>query len=228
MGKELIVKIVKKNRWCLWSSLEKRRLPNLEFLRDECGISEDRVSQAARHRPRFLGQKPEALHALVDRADELGMSRQSRMYLWTLYILQTVSKEKVKAKRNLSMSLGWTQAEFSEAFRKSPSFLCLSVDELRKKMHFYVKEVGFTPPLIAKSPSLFIYSLKKRVIPRFRLVEMLKSIKLWTVKCKFASLLTFSDKKLVEKFVIPYKEEVPEVVKILGGQEGIPLALHSG
>lgn len=160
-SRELLVKIGKKNRWCLWYSLEKRILPNLKFLRDECGISEDRVSQAARHHPEFLGQKPEALHALVDRADELGMPRQSRMYLWTLYILQTVNKEKVKTKSNLLMSLGWSQTEFSEAFRKSPSFLCLSVDELRKKMHFYVKEVGFTPPLIAKSPSLLIYSLKE-------------------------------------------------------------------
>ncbi|KAG6488696.1 hypothetical protein ZIOFF_049945 [Zingiber officinale] len=66
------------------------------------------------------------------------------------------------------------------------------------------------------------------MIPRFRVVEMLKSKRLWTVKCKFTTLLTFSDKKFVEKFVIPYKEEVPEVVKILEGQEGILLALHSG
>ncbi|XP_074583656.1 uncharacterized protein LOC141839737 [Curcuma longa] len=227
-SRELLVKNIKKNRWCLRFSLEKRILPNLKFLREECSISEDRVSRAARLHPGFVGQKPEALHALVDRADDLGMPRKSPMYLWTLYMLQTVSKEKVKAKRNLLISLGWSQTDFSEAFRKSPSFLCLSLDELRKKMHFYVKEVGYTPPLIAKNPSLLLYSLKKRVIPRFRVVEMLKSKSLWAVKCKFTSLLTFTDKKFVENFVIPYKEKVPEVVKILWGQEGIPLALHSG
>ncbi|KAG6488698.1 transcription termination factor MTERF6, chloroplastic/mitochondrial-like [Zingiber officinale] len=227
-SRELLVKIVKKNRWCLRYSLEKRIFPNLKFLREELGISEDRVSQAARLHPGFIGQKPEALHALVDRADDLGMPRQSPMYLWALYILQTVSKENFKAKRDLFMSLGWSQTDFSEALRKSPSFLSLSVDELRKKMHFYVEEVGCTPPLIAKNPSLLGFSLKKRMIPRFRVVEMLKSKRLWTVKCKFTTLLTFSDKKFVEKFVIPYKEKVPEVVKILEGQEEILLALHSG
>ncbi|XP_042411242.1 transcription termination factor MTERF9, chloroplastic-like [Zingiber officinale] len=98
-SRELLVKIVKKNRWCLRYSLEKRIFPNLKFLREELGISEDRVSRAARHHPGFVGQKPESLHVLVDRADEMGIPRLSPLYLWALYILQTVSKEKVEAKR---------------------------------------------------------------------------------------------------------------------------------
>ncbi|CAL9101475.1 unnamed protein product [Musa textilis] len=76
-SRERVLKHFKKKTWFFCNSVEKRIHPNLKFLRDECGIPEERVSMIVKSRPRFISQKPESLRALVVRADELGMPRQS-------------------------------------------------------------------------------------------------------------------------------------------------------
>lgn len=45
-------------------------------------------------------------------------------------------------------------------------------------------------------------------------MEMLKLNGLWTSRYKFHSLVTIQDAKFVEKFVLSYKENVPELLDI--------------
>ncbi|XP_064985940.1 uncharacterized protein LOC103969890 isoform X2 [Musa acuminata AAA Group] len=143
-SRELVLKHLKKTRSFFSSGIEKKLHPNLKFLRDECGIPEERVSLILRSHPQLIFQKPESLRALVARADELGTPRLSRMFVRTLVALH-----------------------------------------------------------------------KKRVIPRFRVTEMLKSKGLLTGQAKFPYILTLSDTKFLEKFVLPHNENVPELLDIL-------------
>ncbi|THU42896.1 hypothetical protein C4D60_Mb00t08820 [Musa balbisiana] len=140
--------------------------PNLKFLTDECGIPEERVSIIVKRSPRFITQKPESLRALVVRADELGVPRQSRMYMWTLDVFHNVSKERFEAKVELMRSFGWSESEFSSAVRKNPTFLGISHDMLRRKVDFFFNVVGYTPSFIADKSNLLLYSLQKRIAPQ--------------------------------------------------------------
>ncbi|CAL9122849.1 unnamed protein product [Musa acuminata var. zebrina] len=214
-SRELVFKHFKNKRWLFSHSSEKRMHPNLKFLTDECGIPEERVSIIVKRNPQFITQKPESLRALVLRADELGMPRQSRMFMWTLDAFHNVSKESFEAKVELMRSFGWSESEFSSVARKAPTFIGMSLDMLRRKMEFFINVVGYTPSFIASQPIFLLYSLQKRVIPRFRVTEMLKLKGLWTGKYKFTSILVFSDTKFMEKFVLPHKENVPELLDIL-------------
>ncbi|CAL9059559.1 unnamed protein product [Musa banksii] len=214
-SRELVLKHLKKSRRFFFSSAEKTLYPNLKFLRDECGIPEERVSVVLRSCPQLISLKPESLRALVVRADELGMPRQSRMFMWTLYVFHNVSKERFEAKVELMRSFGWSESEFSSAVRKNPNFLSMSLDMLRRKVVFFINIVGYTPSFIASQPTILLYSLQKRVIPRFHVTEMLKSKGLWTGQCKFTSIIVFSDTKFMETFVLPHKENVPELLDIL-------------
>ncbi|CAL9059564.1 unnamed protein product [Musa banksii] len=214
-SRELVLNHLKKKGWFFSSSVEKTLHPNLKFLRDECGIPEERVSVVLRSHPQLISRKPESLRALVARADELGMPRQSRMFVRTLDALFMVSKERFEAKVELMRSFGWSESEFSSVVRKVPTFLCVSLDMMRRKMEFFINLVGYTPSFIASQPSILLYSLQKRVIPRFRVTEMLKLKGLWTGKYKFTSILVFTDTKFMEKFVLPHKENVPELLDIL-------------
>ncbi|CAL9771445.1 unnamed protein product [Musa acuminata subsp. burmannicoides] len=214
-SRELVLNHLKKTGWFFSSSVEKTLHPNLKFLRDECGIPEERVSVVLRSHPQLISRKPESLRALVARADELGMPRQSRMFVRTLDALLMVSKERFEAKVELMRSFGWSESEFSSVVRKVPTFLCISLDMMRRKMEFFINVVGYTPSFIASQPSILLYSLQKRVIPRFRVTEMLKLKGLWTGKYKFTSILVFTDTKFMEKFVLPHKENVPELLDIL-------------
>ncbi|CAL9122847.1 unnamed protein product [Musa acuminata var. zebrina] len=214
-SRELVLKHLKKTRWFFFSSVEKTLHPNLKFLRDECGIPEERVSVVLRSHPKLISQKPESLRALVARADELGMPRQSRMFVRTLDALHNVSQERFEAKVELMRSFGWSESEFSSAVRKAPTFLCISLDMLRRKVEFFINVVGYTPSFIASHPNLLLLSLQKTVIPRFRVLEMLNTKGLWTRRGKFLSYVQLSNTKFMEKIVLPYKEKVPELLDIL-------------
>ncbi|XP_064985929.1 transcription termination factor MTERF15, mitochondrial-like [Musa acuminata AAA Group] len=214
-SRELVLKHLKKRSWFFFSSVEKTLHPNLKFLRDECGIPEERVSVVLRSHPQLISQKPESLRALVARADELGMPRQSRMFVRTLEALHMVSKERFEAKVEFMRRFGWSESEFSSAVRKAPTFIGMSLDMLRRKVEFFIYVVGYTPSFIADKSYLLLFSLLKRVIPRFRVTEMLKSKGLLTGQAKFPYILTLSDTKFLEKFVLPHNENVPELLDIL-------------
>ncbi|CAL9101471.1 unnamed protein product [Musa textilis] len=218
-SRELVLKHLKKTGWFFCSSVEKTLLPNLKFLRDECGIPEERVSLVLRSCPQFISKKPESLRSLVARADELGVPRQSRMFVRTLMALQMVSKESFEAKVELMRSFGWSESEFRSAVRKAPNFLLISLDLMRRKVEFFIYVVGYTPSLIADKSDLLLYSLQKRVIPRFRVTEMLKLKGLWTGQAKFSYILKLSNTKFIERFVLPHKENVPELLDILRAGE---------
>ncbi|WOL08662.1 hypothetical protein Cni_G17415 [Canna indica] len=214
-SRDLLIKRLKRPNIFLSYSIEKRVNPNLEFLRDGCGISEERLSLVVRKNPNFIVRKLDSLHALVSRSDELGMDRKSKMFLWTLYCLHGLKKEGFDAKCKLMMRLGWSQSDLSTAVRKAPNIFRISKVELQKKMDFLVNEGGYTPSCVAKQPMLLFFNLEKRVIPRFRLIEALKSKGLWPAKRKLLSILKLPDKKLMEKFVLPFKEKSPELLDIL-------------
>ncbi|URE49652.1 mTERF family protein [Musa troglodytarum] len=134
-SRELVFKHLKKTGWFFFSSVEKTLHPNLKFLRDECGIPEERLSLVLRGRPQLMSQKPESLRALVARVEELGMPRQSRMFIWTLKVFHKVSKERFEAKVELMRSFGWSESEFSSAARKGPTFLAMSLDTSAEEGH---------------------------------------------------------------------------------------------
>ncbi|RWW55156.1 hypothetical protein BHE74_00038221 [Ensete ventricosum] len=214
-SRELVLKHLKKTGWFFASSVEKTMQPNLRFLMDECGIPEERVSLVLRTVPTFIVRKPESLRALVVRADELGIPRHSQMFMTILKYLHLVSKETVEAKVQLLRSFGWSKSEFFSAVKQSPRLLGLSLELLRKKMEFLINEVGCVPSFIAVHSYLLKYNLEKRVIPRFRVLEMLNTKGLWTRRGKFPYFVQLSDKKFMEKIVLPYKEKVPELLDIL-------------
>ncbi|KAG6504789.1 hypothetical protein ZIOFF_037136 [Zingiber officinale] len=212
-SRELLVKRLKQ-KWFFGGSVEKRILPNLKFFMDVCGMSEEKAYQAMRNHPDFLVQKPDSLQILVRRADELGVARQSSMYPHLLITLYGINKEKFEAKHKLFTSLGWSESDFFTAVRKTPTLLNISQPEIRRKIEFFVKKVGYSPSFITQHPLILLYSLDKRVVPRFQALELLKSENLWTGKMSLLSCICLSDKKFIEKFVLPYKEKVPKLVDI--------------
>lgn len=213
-SRELLVKRLKKI-WFISYSVEKRILPNLKFVMYVCGISEEKASHAMRNRPDFLLQKLDSLQTLVRRADELGVPRQSPVYPFLLIVLYGINKEKFEARQKNFSSLGWSESDFFTAVRKAPTLLNISQPYIRRKIEFLVKQVGYTPSFIAEHPVILLYSLEKRLIPRFQVVELLKSENLCTAKGILLSYyIVLSDKKFMEKFVLPYKERVPKLVDI--------------
>ncbi|WOL08671.1 transcription termination factor MTERF6, chloroplastic/mitochondrial-like [Canna indica] len=214
-SREHLLKLIKRKTWVFGNSIENKVLPNLKFLKDECGIPEDRVALVLRMKPDFITQKLDSLRALVVRAEEMGVPRRSRMFMWVLHVLHMVSKEKVEDQFKLLRNFGCLDSELSSAVKKQPSFLGLSREALHRKMNFLVNDVGCTPSYIAQRPKLLMLSFEKRMNPRFCVMEILKSRGLWTAEYQVLHFFSVPNAKFLEKFVLPYKDDVPELLKIL-------------
>ncbi|THU52678.1 hypothetical protein C4D60_Mb10t06460 [Musa balbisiana] len=214
-----IVNAIARNHDILGLNVHRALVPRLEMWESLMGSRELVLKHLKKTRWFFCSSVEKKLHqslrALVVRADELGTPWLSRMFVRTLDVLHKLSKEMFEAKVELMRSFGWSDSEFSSAARKAPTFLGMSLNMMRRKMEFFINVVGYTPSFVASQPIFLLYSLQKRVIPRFRVTEMLKLKGLWTGQYKFTSILVFSDTKFMEKFVLPHKENVPELLDIL-------------
>ncbi|XP_010937026.1 transcription termination factor MTERF8, chloroplastic [Elaeis guineensis] len=212
-SKEHLVKLLKSNLWVINNSIERVIMPNLSLLR-ECGISDQRTAWVLRRTPTFICRSPKKFRALIERVEELGVPRSSGMFLWALWALSRVSEAKFNAKLQVMRSFGLSEVESFAALRKDPRFLTNSEEMLSAKMTFLVKEVGFEPAEVAFRPKLLTFSLEKRLMPRHRIMQMLKASGLPCGKKQFTTVLSPSEKVFREKYVNPHKEKVPGLLEM--------------
>ncbi|XP_026428034.1 uncharacterized protein LOC113323901 [Papaver somniferum] len=71
---------------------------------------------------------------------------------------------------------------------------------------------------IAQSPRVFSRSLKERLIPRCSVIGILVSKGLIKKMISISALSTMVDECFLEKFVMMYEQEVPELMKVFQGQ----------
>lgn len=90
---------------------------------------------------------------------------------------------------------------------------CLSKNELQRKMEFLVKKVEYTASHIARHPIL-LFSLKNRMIPRYRVMENCKSKGLHRGHCKHYTIFSLSENVFMQKIVLIDKEKGPELLDI--------------
>ncbi|KAG6488177.1 transcription termination factor MTERF8, chloroplastic-like [Zingiber officinale] len=189
--------------------------PNLNFLRDECGIPEEQVFLVIKRDPSFMVQNLDAIRALVNRADEIGIPRESRMFLWIVFALRRVSREKFEARVKIMNSFGWSNSDYVAVVKKHPTLIWVSTEALQRKMEFLIKDVGMAPLDIAKHSTFLDLSLEKRLIPRFHVMEILKSEGLWTSQMKVSTLFSLPGPKFLQKYVLPYKDKLPKLLEVL-------------
>ncbi|CAL5037611.1 unnamed protein product [Urochloa decumbens] len=159
---EQLLVIMKNNNRILALNLERVVKPNIALLH-QCGVS---IRQIAQLNSWLLGFSPEHLKELVLRAEELGVPRGSRMFWQAVTAVAQNTKEKVAARLEfLKSTLGCHESEVSTAVSKMPSILGISEERLHRKIQFLIKEVGLEPQYILQRPSLFAYSLEKRLVP---------------------------------------------------------------
>ncbi|KAH7652693.1 mTERF domain-containing protein mitochondrial protein [Dioscorea alata] len=207
---ELMSKSLRGKQCLLSFSLEQRALPNLAFLR-EFGVSDERITLIVQRHPKFLAQKPDELRELAEKVEGMGIRRDSRMFVWALNTLRMVSKTKFDGKLEVLKSLGWAEADFLLAFQKNPIFLTVSETMLKKKIDFLVNEAGCKPSELAQNPTLLMFSLEKRLIPRFHVMQVLKSKRLNNGNYSLLSTMSYSEKMFVKNFLLCRKKDAPEV-----------------
>lgn len=208
-----LVKAFRRNRYLVQYSISDKIVPNIELL-SRYGFSDRDIGTVVMRINGFITRSPEAIKELIERTMELGFTCGSGMFLQGLSVVAMRRGEALEKKMEFFRKLGWSEDEAKSAFRKNPKVLSLRVENIQSKLDFLMGVVGLDPSAIAGTPLLLTYSLEKRLMPRFRVLDMLNSKGLLKKEWKFSTAMALSDEEFGNKFVLPFKDLVPQLVMI--------------
>jgi mTERF domain-containing protein len=89
---------------------------------------------------------------------------------------------------------------------------------MTKTMDFLVNKSGWPSTDIASIPRVINISLEKRIIPRWSVVQILQAKGLVKNNLALATFLLPSERVFLEKFVIRFRDDVPQLLKVYQGK----------
>ncbi|RZC75772.1 hypothetical protein C5167_000237 [Papaver somniferum] len=191
--------------------IEKMKL-NLQVLRDE-GVPQSKIVKFLISHPRSLctGKFKDIIQEIK------GMGFDPHKYAFTsaIHALSAMSKSTWEMKLNVFRKWGWSDSQIQNAFIFHPQCMKHSEKMISAKMDYLVNQMGISSPLIARCPVILNYSLEKRIIPRCSFYQSLVSKGLIEKdKIRISSLLCITEKSFLDKYVIKYQQEAPELLKV--------------
>jgi mTERF domain-containing protein len=103
-------------------------------------------------------------------------------------------------------------------FKRCPNCMLSSEEKITKTMDFLVNKIGWPPKHIATNPAVIKLSLEKRIIPRWSVVQILLAKGLIKNNLALGTFLQPTERKFLEKFVIRFRDDVPELLNVYEGK----------
>ncbi|KAJ7960990.1 Transcription termination factor family protein [Quillaja saponaria] len=187
-------KFISKNSILLTASSEKTLVPNLETLK------------------RFLyGDKN---NKMLIKAVNMGFPLNSRMLV---HSLSSLSREWFERKLELLQSFGFTNDESMQIFRRAPSLLRTSEEKLKFGIEFYLHTARLQKRVFVNRPQDLMYSMEERVVPRYRVSQVIISKKLLKKKPSFDYMFSLTEVKFLENFILRFGDAAEE---LMGAYQG--------
>ncbi|XP_019056147.1 PREDICTED: transcription termination factor MTERF15, mitochondrial-like [Nelumbo nucifera] len=113
---------------------------------------------------------------------------------------------------------GWSEDDITSMIKRQYLCLVLSEKKIERGMGFLTNKMGLEPSFIARHPMLLCFSLEKRMIPWYSVIQVLLSKGLINKDVSVVQALLLSKSRFMNKFVIRYQKEIPELLKIFEGE----------
>ncbi|XP_078172489.1 transcription termination factor MTERF8, chloroplastic-like [Carex rostrata] len=206
---EYLKAVLKTQPDVLESSFEKVIMPNFSFLQEQCGISVRQIVRLIKTCPRLIKVRTEVLKMKAEEAELLGVSRSSGTFVHALIIVYSLRQSTIDAKLNIFRNLGLSHEEVTLMISKAPSLLSKSGKKLVRTMEFLINDAGCSKIDLVRNPSLLMYNLENRLIPRFIVRKLLMSEGLPVSQSALISFMSKKETCFVEKFILPYEHVIP-------------------
>ncbi|KAE8647981.1 hypothetical protein Csa_000499 [Cucumis sativus] len=161
-------------------------------------------------------RKVDRMIQVVKTVKELGIEPKACMFVYALKVRSTMSESTWKKKIDVLKSLGWSENEIFTLFKRQPMSLARSEEALRDVADFCFNTIKLDPGTVISNPRLFMYSVDKRLRPRYKVLELLKLKNLLKNK-KIAPLLVRGESEFVENYVLKHLDEIPKLMDIYRG-----------
>lgn len=93
-----------------------------------------------------------------------------------------------------------------------------SEQKIRDVMDFLTNMVDLKPSDVARCPNLFLTSVERRMIPRCAVLQVLMSKNLVMKDLNLIWLLNSRKQDFEKRFVAPFVEDAPDVIKAYQGK----------
>ncbi|KAH9669714.1 hypothetical protein KPL70_021903 [Citrus sinensis] len=216
---EDLIRVIRRMSWNLVMDTEKSGLlRNIEYVKS-CGIVGSQLSRLLVRQTRLFCFKEPKLRHLVSRLLEMGFSTNSRMFVYGLHALSCLSEETFDRKLELFRSYGFSKEEFMEMFRRAPGILKSSEERLKSGLEFFLKEIEFEKAVLVHIPVCLTLSIENRVIPRYRVFQIVTSRGMLKKGWSFPSFLISSEENFLKKFVLSFGDDAEELLRAYKGHK---------
>ncbi|CAL5395651.1 unnamed protein product [Camellia sinensis] len=179
------------------------------------GVPESKVVFLLTTQPRSFIMKPDEFKKIIYEVKEMGFDPSRKHFVLAVHALTSMSKSTWQRKVEVYGKWGWSEEQTILAFGKNPWCMMASEEKIMAVMNFYVNTMGWESSRIARRPKWISLSLEKRIIPRCSVVQVLLSKGLIDKKrLSLATLLESTESLFLEKFVIQYNEQAPQLLKL--------------
>ncbi|KAI8537615.1 hypothetical protein RHMOL_Rhmol09G0037900 [Rhododendron molle] len=127
------------------------------------------------------------------------------MFVHVVSTVGGMSAETFNRKFELFRSFGFSEEECMEMFRRAPVLLAVSEGKLKLGMEFFLYDVKLERPALVSWPTCLTYSMGERVLPRYRVLQVLKCKRLLK---KEPSL----KEKFLEKFISRFRDDAEDLL----------------
>jgi mTERF domain-containing protein len=233
MKEEDITKLVQTYARFLGQS--ERRIKSAISLLHKLGIDGEALSEILATQPRLLTTQEEKVMESFKQAEDLGYKKGSKMFARALRQILGLRQESLDRRRQCLRSLGFSENQISDIWRKKPTSLGVTEEKMKRNVDFVVKTAGIPLVDLVKYPNLFEYSVETRMIPRYRVMEALKSMQVQvqapTKKGKkeglsFLRIVIMPENRFLEKYVNSNAESSALLLDIYHGRREIWKADH--
>ncbi|KAK9230573.1 hypothetical protein WN944_023545 [Citrus x changshan-huyou] len=216
---EDLTRVFRRCCWNLIMDTEKSGLlRNIEYLKS-CGIVGSQLSMLLVGHPRLFCFKELKIRHLVSRLLDMGFSTNSRMFVYGLVVLSCLNEETFGRKLELFRSYGFSKEEVLQMFRKAPLILKASEERLQLGLEFFLKVIECEKSVLVRTPICLACSIENRVIPRYRVFQIIMSRGMFKEDFSFSSTLLLSEGNFLQKFVLSFGDDAEELLLSYNGHK---------
>ncbi|CAK9318539.1 unnamed protein product [Citrullus colocynthis] len=210
---EKTIAAIKRFAGILTWNLRNSTRPNIEILK-QIGVPDSNISTILLYQPRVFLVSSIRFKEIVEEVKEMGFNPLRLKFVLAVFALRTMSKSTWDKKIEVYRKWGWLEEEIRLAFGRHPWCMMASEDKINGVMDFFVNKIGCESSFIARRPALISLSLKKRILPRGSVYQVLLSKGLLKKDVNLPSLFECTENRFLDKFINPYKKRIPGLLKL--------------
>ncbi|BAT74427.1 uncharacterized protein HKW66_Vig0002520 [Vigna angularis] len=197
---------------CGWILPKYKRFMDNVFFLERCGILGTHFALLLKLHPRIFIAQQSTIENLVSRAVDLGFRENSRMLVHAIHTLSCLSNKTFERKLKLINSFGFSNDEGLQMFKRTPTLFRTSEMKLKVGMKFFLHTVVLPKSVLIHRPQILMYSMEDRVLPRYKVFQLLKSKNLCKKVPSYIHVLCLSEEMFLDKYISQFRENAEELL----------------